>query len=247
MSQQEVTQMSLRQINEKLQKLGLQFLRPEQVPAIAEHASRERFIAAIQQLPGNDSALRFVRAIIERVTASNEAGQSSSDDIADRETADEKTSPIQPVGDQDRASFHVYGGKAALCFEADTTRNGVHTIALDAAAATGPKQYNWGKKIRLQLTRSELPIVAAVLLGVLRRCEFKNHGQDNSKGFSMERQDGGKVFIKVMAKGESVKAVPVEAPDVFFVTALFVRQLQKGLPWLDTAGVLALIRATQSA
>ena len=96
--------------------------------------------------------------------------------------------------------------------QADLTRNEVHTIALDAATATGPKQYNWGKKVRLQLTRSELPIVTAVLLGVMKRCEFKNHGQDNSKGFSMERQDGGKVFIKVFAKDEGVKAVPVEAP-----------------------------------
>ena len=55
-------------------------------------------------------------------------------------------SAIQGQRPQDRASFHVYGGKAALCFEADLTRNEVHTIALDAATATGPKQYNWGKK-----------------------------------------------------------------------------------------------------
>ncbi|MDT4852015.1 hypothetical protein FQZ97_862310 [compost metagenome] len=247
MSHPGVAQVSLRQINEKLKKLGLQLLRPEQVPAITEHASRERFIEAIQQLPGNESALRFVRTVIERVTASNEADDTNREGSAIRNMADEKAAPIQQAGDQDRASFHVYGGKAALCFEADTTRNGVHTIALDAATVTGPKQYNWGKKVRLQLTRSELPIVAAVLLGALKRCEFKNHGQDNSKGFSLERQDGGKVFIKVMAKGESVKAVPVEAPDVFFITALFVRQLQKGLPWLDAAGVLALIRATQTA
>ncbi len=164
-----------------------------------------------------------------------------------REVQDETAKPIQGQRPQDRASFHVYGGKAALCFEADLTRNEVHTIALDAATATGPKQYNWGKKVRLQLTRSELPIVTAVLLGVMKRCEFKNHGQDNSKGFSMERQDGGKVFIKVFAKDEGVKAVPVEAPDVFFVTSLFLRQLQANTPWMDAAGVAALIRATQGA
>lgn len=247
MPEAQVAQVSLRQINEKLLGLGLNYLRPEQVSAITEHTSRERFIAAVNEIPDNQSALRFVKAIVERVTASNEPGNTTSDETAAREMAEEKASPIQQGGDQDRASFHVYGGKAALCFEADTTRSGVHTIALDAAIATGPKQYNWGKKVRLQLTRSELPIVTAVLLGTLNRCEFKNHGQDNSKGFSMERQDGGKVFIKVMAKGEGVKAVPVEAPDVFFVAALFTRQLQKGLPWLDTAGVLSLIKATQTS
>lgn len=246
MSQPEPAQISLRQINEKLQQLGLNILRPEQVPAIAEHTSRERFLEAIQVTPDNQSALRFLRSVVELVTASNEDNNQAAENEIARSMGDERAAPIQQGGEQDRASFHVYGGKAALCFEADMTRSGVHTIALDAAVAISPKQYNWGKKVRLQLTRSELPIVTAVLLGVLNSCEFKNHGQDNSKGFSMERQAGGKVFIKVMAKGEGVKAVPVEAPDVFFVAALFVRQLQKWLPWLDTAGVLALIRATQT-
>lgn len=52
---------------------------------------------------------------------------------------------------------------------------------------------------------------------------------------------------QLRTKDEGVKAVPVEAPDVFFVTSLFLRQLQANTPWMDAAGVAALIRATQGA
>lgn len=152
----------------------------------------------------------------------------------------------QQIRPEDRASFHVYGGKAALCFEADETKQGVPTIALDAASSTGPRAYDWNGKIRLQLTRAELPVVAAVLLGVMTKCEFKNHGQDNSKGFSIERQEGGKVFIKVMAKDQGVKAVPVGPADVFYIASLVMRQLRKANPWLDGTALISLVRSTQS-
>lgn len=150
------------------------------------------------------------------------------------------------VAPEDRISVHVYGSKAALCFEADMTKNDVPTVALDAALTSGVRQYDWGNKIRLQMTRGELPVVAAVLIGALQRCEFKNHGADNSKGFSMERQQGGKVFIKVFAKDVPLRTVPVMAPDAFYVASLVLRQLQMSNPWLDTTSLMSLVRATQA-
>lgn len=248
MSESSERQVTLREINAKLQAVGLDVLRPEQVKAVGTFTTRERFVQALEVVPANTSALQFLKNILTRITAPNQEQAVDPDeaDVTARQVQDENAKPIQGQRPQDRASFHVYGGKAALCFEADITRNDVHTIALDAASATGPKQYNWGKKVRLQMTRSELPIVTAVLLGVIPSCTFKNHGQDNSKGFSMERQ-GSKVFIKVFAKDEPVRAVPVEAADVFFVSSLFLRQLQANTPWMDAAGIAALIRATQGA
>jgi len=145
---------------------------------------------------------------------------------------------------EDRENYHVYGGKAALCFEADITKGGIPTIALDAAPSVGSKQYNWNDKIRLQMTRAELPVVLAVLTGALNECEFKNHGPDSSKGFSMQRQEGGKVFVRVFSK-DGARAVPVIDTDVFYVASLFIRQLRKAQPWLDTNGVLNLVRAVR--
>lgn len=147
---------------------------------------------------------------------------------------------------EDRVNFHVYGGKAALCFETDMTKSNVPTVALDAATASAPRQFDWANKTRLQLTRAELPEVVAVFMGVKGSCKFQNHGPDSSKGFEIERQQGGKIFVKVFAKQQPVKAVPVMPADAFYVTSLLIRQLQKGMPWLDVPGVIALIRSSQT-
>lgn len=233
--------MTLAEVNTRLKGMGMPIIRPEQMGVIQAHARREDIIRACEQ-PNNPNA----RAFLERVLLkAGITGEPSTEPPEAAPEAPARPDDGQPLTNGDRISFHVYGGKAALCFEVDKTRSGVPTIALDAAQAVGAKQYNWGEKIRLQMTRSELPIVTAVLLGTIPKCEFKNHGQDNSKGFSMERQAGGKVFVKVFAKGESVKAVPIEAPDLFFVTSLFILQLQKACPWLDSTGITALVRATQ--
>ncbi|SFL28901.1 hypothetical protein [Azotobacter beijerinckii] len=146
----------------------------------------------------------------------------------------------------DRPSVHVYGGRFALCFEADQTRQGFPTVAIEATNATGSLQYDWSQKIRLQLTRAEMPVVTAVLLGVLPGCEFKNHGQDKDKGFSLERQSEGRVFVKVFAREQGVKAVPIVPGDLFFVSALFVRQLRKACPWMDATSLVELIKLTQT-
>lgn len=140
-----------------------------------------------------------------------------------------------------RAGRHVYCAKAALCFEPDETRFGIHTVCIEAADATGPKQYDWGNKIRVQLTRDELPVTMAVLFGWLPRCEYKNHGEDNSKGFSLEDQ-GDKLFMRVFARGRQVKAVPIPPEDAFYLAQLFLGQLKKNAPGLSGGEILTTLR-----
>lgn len=154
---------------------------------------------------------------------------------------------------RERLSVHVYGGKAALCFEADETRGnpargipGVPTVALDAAPAVGEREYDWkNRKIRIQMTRLELPQVLAVLIGASPGCEFKNHGPENNKGFSIENQ-GDKFFVRVFGPGE-VRAVPIPVEYAYAVASLVIRQLQLGAPWLCGDGVLHLVRAIRGA
>ena len=132
-------------------------------------------------------------------------------------------------------SVHAYGTSAAISFETDCTKKGVHTISMDAALAdpATSKKYTWDSdKIRIQLTRAELPVVAAVLFGIRRKCEYLHHGEDKNKGFSMENQ-GGRIFVKVFAAQRKVRAVPIEASDVFYISSLFISQLIKSNPWLS--------------
>ena len=152
--------------------------------------------------------------------------------------SDSSTTPI------DRLSFHVYGGKGALCFEADSKRTGEATIAIDAAKSSAPRQYDWSDKVRIQVTQTELPVVAAVFAGILPSCEYSQHGPNKDKGFSIERQDKGKIYVKVMAKDKGVRGVPVEGPDVFRVASLLVRQIHKNHPWLDASSVMTLLKTS---
>jgi len=146
-----------------------------------------------------------------------------------------------------RRNIHVYGQKAALCWEADTTKGDAATVALDAALSTAPRAYDWSKKIRLQLTIRELPVVAAVLLGQVERCEFKNHGAEKNKGFTLENQTPpngkGKVFVRVFAANEMPRAVPMEAVDVFRVSLLVLEQLHAQAPTLDATSLHTALRA----
>lgn len=238
-------QITLQQINVKLLAFNLPVIPPAKMQDVLANAKREILIRAVTNLD-NPAALAYVRKTLIAaqllVDESGEgqgeaAGEPNNDDQAPRQRGEQGQ-----IGD--RSKFHVYGGKAALCFEEDVTRGGVPTIALDAATAVGTKTYNWGQKVRIQLTRAELPVVASVLLGARQSCEFKSHGPEKNKGFSMERQSGGKVFVKVFEKGQQVKAVPVEAADVFYVASLFLLQIRRNSPWLDAASTMALVRAT---
>lgn len=134
---------------------------------------------------------------------------------------------------EERRQLHIYGGKGALCLEADSTRSDFVTFALEGAVALQPRSYDWANKIRIQITRAELPTVAAVLVGALNRCEFKNHGPQKNKGFSIERQPGNKLYVQIFAAGASSVAVPVMAPDQIYFGALVMRQLQMNMPWMD--------------
>ena len=109
-------------------------------------------------------------------------------------------------------------------------------MAIDGAMAIGPKQYNWDKKLRIQLTVGELPVVAAVFFGLLASCQFQNHGPENNKGLEFEHQ-GDKVFCKLFGPGQVI-AVPVLMPDVFQVCSLFTRQFRKGHPWIASVSDL---------
>ena len=194
-------------------------------------------VAAARTPPAGQDGIAAAAANPSATLASADAAVFSDKDLPT------SSSPNPAAESARRESVHVYGQSGALCFEADRTRRGCHTVALDAALATAPRQYEWDKKIRLQLTRGELPQVLAVLLGLLSRCEFKNHGEGNNKGFSVEHQ-GDKVCVRVFAKGQALRTVPITLPDAYRVAALFIRQLQQNEPWLQTGEILTLVKLT---
>ncbi|MBG6083218.1 hypothetical protein [Rubrivivax gelatinosus] len=142
---------------------------------------------------------------------------------------------------EDYLSQHIYGGKAAACFNADVTRGGTHTVRIEAATSSGARQYDWQRKIALQLSQRELPLVLAVFMGWLPRFEGKGHGENNSKWFTLENQ-GNKLYLSVNAQGQAPRGVPIMAGDSYAVTTLLIRQMLRNDPFLSPEIVLSLVR-----
>lgn len=140
-----------------------------------------------------------------------------------------------------RSRHRIYATKAALLWELDETRQHEPTLRLEAAPATGAKLYDWKQKISLQLTREELPWVAATVLGLTPHCEFKNHGPENNKGFRLEHQ-GSHLFVRVFQRDRPLLALPINAADCFYLAALCLRPLRQASPWLSDQGLIALLR-----
>lgn len=145
-------------------------------------------------------------------------------------------------------TFKAYGRKGALEFREHDTRQGSPTVMLEAARSLGERRYDWDNKLSVMIMPKELPEVASVLTGALERCEYRNHGPERNKGYSIERQSGG-FFIKVFRSGEdrAMHAVPVPAEEAFFIAALVLRQLARTVPGADSALIAVALRSYAAA
>jgi hypothetical protein len=185
-----------------------------------------------------------VRSAPPPAQSTNPSGRQDNNGQGYSQSGTEDTSQGHVLPVEERMSTHVYArNNAALCFQADVSKNGFKTIAVDGAKAAG-SNFDWQNKIRIQLTKAEIPAVLAVLAGYSQYCEFKNHGQASNKGFSMERQ-GEKVYMKIFEKSKPMIGVPIHPQDLFYVYSLVLKRMIDESPWLDGQTALQLVRDTQ--
>lgn len=190
----------------------------------------QRFWNAVALARQDPRAKRWIQAVVQRAEDLNHAP---------RDNPLVETAAAQSYVDP--TSLHVYAGSAALTWSANVTRQSVPTAMLEAAKATGPRAYDWDNKCCVQLTVDELPAVTAVFLGLASQCEYKNHGVEHDKGFSVQHQ-GDKVFVRVFAKNFCA-AVPVAPTDCFHVAGFLLRRLQARHPELDQRAIIDLLHA----
>jgi len=160
-----------------------------------------------------------------------------------------------PLQQQARTEFlrahgvHIYGQAAALKIELDTLRTSdgqdefQYTLAIEGATKRkGGGGYDWAGKVPFQLTRRELPLMAAFLLGFsTETLEFKNHGPATNKFLTVEEQRG-KLFVKLGQTGRAPVPVPIEPADVHAWGELCIVALQLNRPTVGVEGQLALLR-----
>lgn len=143
-----------------------------------------------------------------------------------------------------RQQHHVYGARAALTFESDRTPAGTPTVAIDAARCISARRYDWQRKVRIQLTARELPVVAAVLLRLRPECRFTNHGPANDKGLAIAWQGERESFFVQLWQGTGhLCAVPMAQADGFYVARLLDGAIQQADPAGGVAATLTCLRA----
>ena len=135
------TQIStLRDVRACLRAARLPEVSPDRWRAIREDEPAERLVQALRSVITDPASRRYLEGLVAPAGEGSGRSASSASPLSSS-AADEGA-----AGNADYLSVHVYGGKAALCFNADTTRGGVPTVALDAAAGAN-RQYDWAVDI----------------------------------------------------------------------------------------------------
>ncbi len=143
-------------------------------------------------------------------------------------------------------AYYAYGKSAAIEFVCDETKKQrIHTISLHAASARQDDThgYDWDNKTTIQLPRNELLAMAAVMLNLLPKAEFKHHSAYGSKSYSIEHQRE-KVFVMVAEKGKPIRAVALSPEDTFQVVTLVFKQIKANANWLTVGEIMQLIELT---
>lgn len=129
----------------------------------------------------------------------------------------------------DYSSTHAYGAKAAVCFNATKSLQGHFCVTVDGALSIKERVYDWKNAIHIQLGYKELPFLYGVLVGWSNSIKFDAHGEKHDKIFEIERQKD-KVYVKILAKGQTLRAIPIGPMDVYPIMNLVLAQIIKEAP-----------------
>lgn len=139
---------------------------------------------------------------------------------------------MQPNDPSQQRKARAFGSKAQVCVEENTTRQKTLTVAFDIG------DLEWSRKISVQLTDQEMPLMAAAVLGYRHHC----HLQRADKQLWVQRQGEG-LYIKAQSKDAGTLALPVTAGANFQIAALLLSRLQQSTG-SDVATVSAALKAT---
>lgn len=136
-----------------------------------------------------------------------------------------------------------HGKTCAIQAETSATKSDWHTVNIESAKKdprdeTGMK-FDWKKKTMIQLTRNELPVFIAVLLGMLPGCKFANHGNANKY---LEIENQGKCFyMKVGGTGIPMHTIPVPAVEGYQFATLALGQYVRNFDGLTADAAINII------
>ncbi|MCF4010648.1 hypothetical protein [Rheinheimera sp. UJ63] len=139
--------------------------------------------------------------------------------------------------------LNTFGKKCAFQVETSQTKGGWMSVNIESAERENPndpnnKRYLWTNKTVLQMTKTELPIFAAVMLGFLPSARFDNH---DSKFLEVINQ-GQNFFMKSGGgQGRSLHVAPVPTIEAYMYGTLALTQYCRNFNGLTTETGLQII------
>lgn len=115
----------------------------------------------------------------------------------------------------------AYARNAAFCAEAVLAKDSHYpTLNLEVARKpAGRDDYDWNSKLVIQLSKQELPELAALTLGHINNLKFSR----NDCGIEIDRQKTG---LYLRASRKSVIAMPITRSDCFRLSMLTLSRLE---------------------
>jgi hypothetical protein len=137
------------------------------------------------------------------------------------------------------ATIHVYGGRAALTIEpCMNSASDFHTLMLEIAPKT-ESGVDWSRKITIQPTYQEFPLLVATFLG------YHSHLQLKRDGKWMELEEQPKAIYIKGGTANCTFAMPVTPGDRVRVSALLLQQYAQNHPGLAPGLLIAALQTTR--
>jgi hypothetical protein len=134
-------------------------------------------------------------------------------------------------------SYHAYGSKYALCFGEGLAADGkTHIINIDGAPAVNPRQYDWSRKIALQLTMEEMYRFLAVLQIKIASVKFMGHGKNHDKSFMFSVQEGN-YFASLSQTERQTMSIQISAPSGIAISTMLLKQIYLNAPHLKNSTI----------
>lgn len=155
---------------------------------------------------------------------------------------------LHPERQKVRDSHHVYGSRASLCVEPALIEDAspgsktpaFHTLLLELAEKRADASFDWGNKLTFRLTKRELPLFTAVLMGFTKSIDFENHGVEKNKAMTLDDQSAH-LFLRVI-EGKRLIPIQIPAEEVFYLASMAMQTLSKNSAGLDTQTVLMMVK-----
>lgn len=138
--------------------------------------------------------------------------------------------------------LNSYGGKCAFQIETSVTKDNWYTINIESALRENHsdpqnKRYAWKNKTVLQMTKSELPIFVAVMLGYLPSARFDNH---DTKYLEVINQNKN-FFFKTGGQSRDLHVAPIPTVDAYMFGTAALTQYCRNFNGLSTDAGLQII------